>query len=156
MSTPEAVPYDPRSVPLPHRLAARFAVGCAHLLATQPPGRIRAVLTWLRRGARPATLREATAARETVTAVSLSCGGQYGCLPRSLATVLLCRMRGQWPAWCVGVRTRPPFAAHAWVEAERVPVGEGCPADYYQRFFAVEAVGAAEAARSAGAAGAAE
>jgi hypothetical protein len=138
MSTPEAVPYDPRSVPLADRLVARLAVGCAHLLATQPPGRIRAVLARLRRGARPATLEEAAAARETVTAVSLACGGQRGCLPRSLATVLLCRVRGRWPVWCVGVRARPPFAAHAWVEAEGVLVGEGCPADYYRRFISVE------------------
>ncbi|MEE1943206.1 lasso peptide biosynthesis B2 protein [Streptomyces sp. TRM 70361] len=138
MSTPEAVPYEPRSVPLPHRLAARFAVGCAHLLAVLPPGRIRAVLGPLRRGARPATVAEAAAARETVVAVSLVCGGRYGCLPRSLATVLLCRMRGRWATWCVGARARPPFAAHAWVEAEGVPVGEGCPADYYRRFFAVD------------------
>ncbi|WP_371655973.1 MULTISPECIES: lasso peptide biosynthesis B2 protein [unclassified Streptomyces] len=138
MSTPEAVPYDPRSVPPARRVAARLVVGCAHALATLPPGRIRAVLGLLRRGARPATLTEATRARETVLAVSLAAGGHRGCLPRSLATVLLCRCRGQWPTWCVGVRTRPPFAAHAWVEAEGELVGEGTPADYFQRFFAVE------------------
>ncbi|PJE95384.1 polyketide beta-ketoacyl synthase [Streptomyces carminius] len=138
MSTPEAVPYDPRSLPPPRRLAARFAVGGAHLLALLPPARIRRVLALLRRGARPATAGEAAAARAAVTAVSPVCGGQYGCLPRSLATVLLCRMRGRWATWCVGARTRPPFAAHAWVEAEGVLVGEDCPADYYRRFFAVE------------------
>ncbi|WP_266986112.1 lasso peptide biosynthesis B2 protein [Streptomyces melanogenes] len=138
MSTPEALPYRPRSVPLGRRVAARLVVGCAHALAALPPGRIRAVLGLLRRGARPATLAEATRARETVLAVSLAAGGHKGCLPRSLATVLLCRCRGQWPTWCVGVRTRPPFAAHAWVEAEGEPVGEGTPADYFQRFFAVE------------------
>jgi Transglutaminase-like superfamily len=138
VSTPEAVPYNPGAVPLGPRLAARVAVGCAHLLATQPPGRIRSVLSRLRRGARPATVGETAAARETVLTVSLASGGRRGCLPRSLATVLLCRMRGQWPTWCVGVRTRPPFAAHAWVEAEGELVGEDSPADYFQRFFAVE------------------
>ncbi|MFJ5552407.1 lasso peptide biosynthesis B2 protein [Streptomyces sp. NPDC093225] len=138
MSTPEAVPYRPRSVPPGRRLGARVLIGCAHVLAALPPRRIRAVLARLRRGARPATLAEATAARETVLAVSLAAGGHKGCLPRSLATVLLCRWRGQWPTWCVGVRTRPPFAAHAWVEAEGEPVGEGTPAGYFQRFFAVE------------------
>ncbi|MDJ0465906.1 lasso peptide biosynthesis B2 protein [Streptomyces sp. H27-C3] len=138
MSTSEAVPYRPRSVPAGRRVATRLAVGCAHLLATQPPRRIRAVLALLRRGARPATLDEAAAAHRTVMAVSLSCGGQRGCLPRSLAVVLLCRMRGRWPVWCVGVRARPPFAAHAWVEAEGIPVAEGCTRDYYQRFFTVE------------------
>ncbi|MEU9121142.1 lasso peptide biosynthesis B2 protein [Streptomyces sp. NPDC048506] len=138
MTTPEAVPYRPESFPFGRRWAARFAVGCAHLLATQPPGRICTVLRWLRRGARPTSLRQATAARDTVLAVSLSCGGQKGCLPRSLGTVLLCRMRGEWAVWCVGARKRPPFAAHAWVEAEGELVGEGCPVDYYQRFLSVE------------------
>lgn len=138
MSTPEAVPYSPRSVAPAARIAARLAVGCAHLLATQPPARLRAILTRIKRGARPATYAEADTALRTVMAVSLSAGGRKGCLPRSLATVLLCRMRGQWPTWCVGVRTRPPFAAHAWIEAEGSLVGEDCPADYFQRFFAVE------------------
>ncbi|GCD32821.1 hypothetical protein OEIGOIKO_00539 [Streptomyces chrestomyceticus JCM 4735] len=138
MSAPEAVPYRPRSIPLPRRFTARVAVGCAHVLATLPPGRIRAVLGLLRRGARPATLAEAAHARQTVLAVSLAAGGGKGCLPRSLATVLLCRVHGQWPVWCVGVRARPPFAAHAWVEAEGELVGENVPASYFQRFFAVE------------------
>ncbi|MFI8100217.1 lasso peptide biosynthesis B2 protein [Streptomyces sp. NPDC086023] len=138
MSSPEAVPYRPRSVPLARRLGARLVIGCAHVLAALPPRLIRAVLARLRHGARPATRAEAAAARETVLAVSLAAGGHKGCLPRSLATVLLCRCRGQWPTWCVGVRTRPPFAAHAWVEAEGEPVGEGTPPGYFQRFFAVE------------------
>ncbi|MEX2980344.1 lasso peptide biosynthesis B2 protein [Streptomyces sp. C36] len=138
MTTPEALPYRPRSVPFGRRLVARAAVACAHVLATQPPHRIRSVLRRLRGGARPATLAEAASARETVLAVSLAAGGHKGCLPRSLATVLLCRWYGQWPTWCVGVRSRPPFAAHAWVEAEGVLVGEGAQADYFQRFFAVE------------------
>ncbi|MGW5176900.1 lasso peptide biosynthesis B2 protein [Streptomyces sp. NPDC004082] len=116
----------------------RLAVALAHLLARQPPVRIRAVLVRLRRGARPATLEEATRARATVLAVSLAAGGQQGCLARSLATVLLCRSRGQWPTWCVGVRTHPPFAAHAWVEAEGELVGEGAPAEYFQRFLTVD------------------
>ncbi|MFJ9850279.1 lasso peptide biosynthesis B2 protein [Streptomyces sp. NPDC101150] len=138
MSMPEAVAYHPRSVPMARRWAARAVVGCAHVLATRPPGRIRSVLGRLRRGAKPATLAEAELARQTVLAVSLAAAGNKGCLPRSLATALLCRCYGQWPTWCVGVRTRPPFAADAWVEAEGEPVGEGTPAGYFQRFFAVE------------------
>ncbi|MFF7116914.1 lasso peptide biosynthesis B2 protein [Streptomyces albogriseolus] len=138
MSTSQVVPHDPRSVPLAPRLVTRLAVASAHLLARQPPARIRTVLLRLRPGARPATLAEAARARETVLAVSLAAGGQQGCLPRSLATVLLCRLHGQWPTWCVGVRTQPPFAAHAWVEADGVLVGEGAPADYFQRFITVD------------------
>lgn len=138
MSTSQVVPHDPRSVPPGPRFMTRLAVALAHLLARQPPVRIRAVLVRLRRGARPATLEEAARARATVLAVSLAAGGQQGCLARSLATVLLCRSRGQWPTWCVGVRTHPPFAAHAWVEAEGELVGEGAPAEYFQRFLTVD------------------
>ena len=45
------------------------------------------------------------------------------CLERSVATALLCRMRGSWPDWCAGVALEP-FRAHAWVEAEGSVVGE--------------------------------
>jgi hypothetical protein len=136
-SMQQAVFYHPRSVPLPRRTVARVMIGAARLLATQPPGRIRKVLNWLRRGARQASFEEAKTARDTVVAVSLACAGPEGCLLRSLATVLLCRLRGQWPAWCVGARRVPPFGAHAWVEAEGIPVGEEYPPDYFRKFFTV-------------------
>jgi hypothetical protein len=137
MSTPEAVLHDPGSVPLGRRMLVRVAVGAARLLATQPPRRIRRVLGFIRSRARPATIEEARAARQAAVAVSLACGGREGCLPRSLATVLLCRLRGSWPTWCVGVRRLPPFAAHAWVEAEGVAVGEDYPPDYFRTLFTV-------------------
>jgi hypothetical protein len=114
-----------------------LTVGAARLLATQSPQRIRAVLGWLRRGARPATFEQAKAARDAVVAVSLVCAVREGCVPRSLATALLCRLRGQWPTWCVGARRLPPFAAHAWVEADGVMVGEDYPPDYFRTFFTV-------------------
>jgi hypothetical protein len=114
-----------------------LVVAVARLLAVQPPRRIRSVLNLLRRGARPATLAQAKAAHDTVVAVSLPCAGREGCLPRSLAITLLCRLRGQWPTWCVGARRLPPFAAHAWVEAEGVPVDEPYPPDYFRTFFTV-------------------
>lgn len=137
MTTPEAVPRYPRSVPPLRRIPAHLAVGAARLLATQPPSRIRRVLGRLYRGTRPATVDEARAARDDVVAVSLACAGREGCVPRSLATVLLCRLRGQWPTWCVGIRRIPPFGAHAWVEAEGVAVGEDYPPDYFRTFFTV-------------------
>ncbi len=137
MSTPEAVAYDPRSVTLKRRLLARVAVGAAHLLATQPPRRIRRVLGWLQRGAKPATYSRAKAARETVVSVSLACAGREGCLARSLATVLLCRVEGSSPTWCVGVRRLSPFGPHAWVEVEGVPVEEPYPPEYFRKFFTV-------------------
>jgi hypothetical protein len=137
MSMPEAVFYQPRSVPLPRRMVTRLGVGAARLLATQSPRRIRTVLGWLRRGARPATFDQAKAVRDAVVAVSLHCAAREGCLARSLATVLLCRLRGQWPTWCVGARRLPPFAAHAWVEAGGVMVGEEYPPDYFRTLVSV-------------------
>ena len=109
MSMPEAVFHQPRSVPPPRRIVTYLAVGGARLLATQSPRRIRTVLGWLRRGARPATFDQAKAARDAVVAVSLVCAAREGCLARSLATMLLGRLGGQWPTWCVGARRLPPF-----------------------------------------------
>lgn len=134
---PEAIYHDPRSVPLPTRLAAHTAVAVARVLARRPPRQIRRVLTRLRRGAVPATREQVLAARQAVTAVSLVCAAREGCLPRSLAVVLLCRMRGGWAAWCVGTRRLPPFAVHAWVEVDGAPVGEEFPADYFRVLFTV-------------------
>ena len=138
MSMPEAVFYQPRSVPFPRRIVTYLGVAAARLLATQSPRRIRIVLGWLRRGARPATFEQAKRTRDDVVAVSLHCAAREGCLARSLATVLLCRLRGRWPTWCVGARRLPPFAAHAWVEAGGVMVGEDeYPPDYFRTLFSV-------------------
>jgi Transglutaminase-like superfamily len=137
MTTPEAVSYHPGSVPLLRRISTWLAVGAARLLATQPPRRIKTVLGWLRPGARPASYAEAKAARDAVVGVSLACAGREGCLARSLATVVLCRLRGHWATWVVGVRRIPPFGAHAWVEADGVPVDEDYPADYFRTLFTV-------------------
>lgn len=137
MSVTEVVAYDPRAIPWPTRVLTRAAVGAGRLLATQSPRRIRTVLRWLRQGARPATADEAKAARDAVVTVSLACAGREGCLPRSLATVLLCRAGGHWATWCVGARRMPPFGAHAWVEVDGVAVGESYPPDYFRTFFSV-------------------
>lgn len=137
MSTPEAVAYDPRSVALRRRVLARLAVALAHVLATQPPRRIRRVVAWVGRGAKPATFHDAKAARDAVVSVSLACAAREGCLIRSLATVLLCRVHGSRPTWCVGVRRLPPFGAHAWIEVDGLPVDEPYPPDYFRKFFTV-------------------
>lgn len=119
------------------RLAARAAVCLAHLLALLPPRRIRAVLGLVRRGARPAGYADAKRARDAVLYVSLACLNTEGCLPRSLATALLCRMSGTWPVWCVGPRLYPPMALHAWVEADGRPVDEPFPDGYFARLITV-------------------
>ncbi|WP_221761248.1 lasso peptide biosynthesis B2 protein [Kibdelosporangium aridum] len=74
---------------------------------------------------RPATYEQAKAARDDVVAVSMICGAREGCVPRSLATVLLCRLyHDTTPTWCVGCRRVPPFGAHAWVQADDIAVDE--------------------------------
>lgn len=118
-------------------MVVRLVVGVARILATRPPAQIRRVLNVLRRGAEPATARQAAAARADVVAVSLGCAAPEGCLPRSLATVMLCRLQGRWPTWCVGVRRMAPFGAHSWVEAEGGPVGEDAPAGYFATLISV-------------------
>ncbi|MFI6348836.1 lasso peptide biosynthesis B2 protein [Streptomyces sp. NPDC050560] len=118
------------------RPAALVAVGAAHLLSRRSPERIRGTLAYARTGARPATERQARQARDAVVAVSISCAGE-GCLPRSIATALLCRMHGTWPTWRTGVHLYP-FSAHAWVEADGVAVGEPHPPGYYSPTLTVE------------------
>jgi hypothetical protein len=137
MASPEAIFHDPRAVPFVRRMRVRVLVVAARLLATRSPRRIRAVLTWLRRGARPATREEASTARQAVVSVSLACAGREGCLVRSLATVLLCRSYGYWPTWCLGARRLAPFYAHAWVAVDGVMIGEDYPDDYFRTFFTV-------------------
>ncbi|MET8450812.1 lasso peptide biosynthesis B2 protein [Streptomyces sp. NPDC005209] len=128
----------PRSVvPWPARLAARLAVAAAKPLTHLSPERVRRLLALLARGARPAGFAQVATARDAVTTVSLVCAGREGCLQRSLATALLCRARGVWPTWCVGIRTAPPFAAHAWVQADGRMVGEGVPEGYFRVLFSV-------------------
>ena len=88
------IPIEERQrLPWHRRLLPLAAVGVAHLIGRLPPHRIRRVLTRCARGVRPATYTEAAAAREAVVSVSVRCAGR-GCLPRSIATALLCRAHG--------------------------------------------------------------
>ncbi|WNF28623.1 lasso peptide biosynthesis B2 protein [Streptomyces sp. C11-1] len=108
----------------------RAAIAAAFVLARFKPGRLRRVLTRCSRGARPASYAETLEVYEAVVATSRRCAGRYGCLPRSVAIALACRMSGFWPDWCAGVRTAPPFSPHAWVQAGGRTVGEQAePAD---------------------------
>lgn len=137
MSTPESILYDPRSMGVRRRVLVRLAVATAQLLARQPPRRIRKVLTALKRGAQPATFTQAKAARDAVIAVSMACAAREGCLARSLATVVYCRLCGQRATWCLGARRLPPFGAHAWIEVDGLAVDEPYPPDYFRTFFTV-------------------
>ncbi|MFJ9950800.1 lasso peptide biosynthesis B2 protein [Kitasatospora sp. NPDC091207] len=136
MSLPHAVPA-PRP-PWRSRPAALTAIALARVLETLPPHRIRRLLLQLRRGARPATPAQAGAARQAVVALSVRCAGQ-GCLQRSLAAALLCRLHGSWPTWRTGVRLAP-FRAHAWIEADGVPVGEPAELAHFQPVMTIAPV----------------
>lgn len=134
MSLPVALEPAVRLSPL-RALTARCAVGVARLLVRLAPRRLRAALRFLSRGARPATVPEAAAARQAVVSVSVRCAGQ-GCLQRSVAAALLCRMRGSWPEWCTGVRTQP-FRAHAWIAVDGIPVGENAEVPLFRTHMRV-------------------
>jgi hypothetical protein len=136
MSQPMAISRGGK-LALRRRPAALLAASAGRVLAHLPPRRIRAVLSLLRRGAAPATYQQAMDALDAVLAVSVLYGGRY-CLQRSLATALLCRIRGVWPTWCTGVRTAP-FIAHAWVEADGQPVGEPHGPGYYHPLIVIPA-----------------
>ncbi|MDG9702091.1 lasso peptide biosynthesis B2 protein [Streptomyces sp. DH37] len=114
----------PRRGSGPGGLRLRSAVAAALVLSRLRPGRLRRVLTRVSRGARPAGYDETLRVYEAVVAGSRRCAGWYGCLPRSIAIALVCRMSGLWPDWCVGVRGAPPFSPHAWVRADGRAVGE--------------------------------
>ena len=60
-------------------------------------------------------------------------------MERSLATALLLRSRGVWADWISGVMLQP-FAAHAWIEVEGVPVSEPLRLDGFTKNIVVGAV----------------
>ncbi|MFF0741894.1 lasso peptide biosynthesis B2 protein [Streptomyces sp. NPDC004111] len=120
----------PRRGAGPGGLRLRAAVAAALLLAKLKPGTLRKVLTGLSAGARPATYDGTLETYERVVATSRKCAGWYGCLPRSIAIALVCRMSGSWPDWHAGVRNAPPFQPHAWVSAEGRTVGEQNVTDF--------------------------
>jgi hypothetical protein len=121
VSTPVVLSARDR-VPWYQRPRVQVVVVVAHIIGKMPPRRIRRILTSCAKHARPASYGEAATARQMVVSVSIRCAGE-GCVPRSIATALLCRLRGTWPTWNSGVRI-VPFLAHAWVEADGRPVDE--------------------------------
>ncbi|MFI7450082.1 lasso peptide biosynthesis B2 protein [Nonomuraea sp. NPDC049714] len=116
--------------PLGYRVQARVAIAVARMLIMLSPDRLAAVLSRFCRGAVHASARDAGEARDLVCALSRRCAGQ-GCLQRSVAVVILCRLRGSVPDWCAGFALHP-FTAHAWVEVDGLPIGEPGKVSTYQ------------------------
>ncbi|MET9968249.1 lasso peptide biosynthesis B2 protein [Streptomyces sp. NPDC006356] len=109
------------------------------LMARLPPRRLKTLLGRAAAGARPAGYRQTERYYHAVTAASRRCAGWQGCLPRSIAVALLCRLDGAWPDWCTGVRVTPPFSAHAWLESDGRIVAEPGKPDAYRALIRVEA-----------------
>lgn len=95
------------------------------------PDRLCSVLMSIGRGARESRFDEAQATRATVCRSSTRASGME-CLERSIAVYLMCRLRGHVPTWCTGFRV-DPFAAHAWVEVDAVPVDESPEISLYSK-----------------------
>lgn len=117
-------------------VSVRVASACARVLTHLPPERLAAVMRRLCASAEPASHDEALAARTAVCDVSRRCAGQ-GCLQRSIAVVLICRLRGRAPGWRTGLRFEP-FLAHAWVVVDGQPVGENAEVAGYQVVHAAD------------------
>lgn len=141
MTAPQTITHNPKSFPVRQRILMKLVVAGARLLAKQSPNRIQSILSKIRRGSSPASYQTAYAVRYALVSSSYHCTGPKNCLPRSLAVVLMCRLRGVWPTWCVGVRAVPPFGAHSWVEADGKPVDEPYPPEYHRVILSVPPLG---------------
>ncbi|TDC78637.1 lasso peptide biosynthesis B2 protein [Streptomyces hainanensis] len=103
-------------------IRARAAVAVAIPLSRLSPGRVQRVLGFVVRGGTRPTPADVLRWRGAVVGVSRRCAGE-GCLPRSVAVMLLARSHGFAPVWKTGFRPSP-FIGHAWVEVDGVAVGE--------------------------------
>lgn len=135
----EVLPEAPVDLRLLTKIQVGVFVSVSRVLSRRSPKQLRHMLARLSTGARPATYDEAKHARDTVLTASPRCRGRTACLIRSLAVLMLCRVRGTWPTWCVGVLVTPPFSAHAWVEAGGEIVDEPMSSADFRTFFTVPA-----------------
>ncbi|MGH3852674.1 MAG: lasso peptide biosynthesis B2 protein [Pseudonocardiaceae bacterium] len=125
MSAPIAL-CPPRVLSVGERCTGLLVVAVTTLLLVLTrarPQRIRRVLEVLHHCGCEADHHQAERAYAIVTTVSLRCASGHGCLCRSLAIILLCRLWGLRVTWLVGFRSPPP-QCHAWVHAGGEPVCE--------------------------------
>lgn len=140
------LPEEPQYIGVFQRPVISAAVLAARGLRHLSPERLRRVLTTVAGGARAASYQETKLVRDQVLTASARCRGGSACLIRSISVMLLSRVRGRSPVWSVGVIGIPPFAAHAWVEADGRIVDEPLEENDYKAFFKV-APGGREGAR---------
>lgn len=133
----EILPDEPVRLSPIARAQVSVAVTAARLLRKRRPETLRKVVTRIVHGGAPATFDATKHVRDQVLTASAHCRGGHACLIRSLAVVLVCRLRGFTPVWSVGVLAVPPFTAHAWVEAEGEIVDEPLTVTDYRAFFKI-------------------
>ncbi|MCI2423726.1 lasso peptide biosynthesis B2 protein [Saccharopolyspora sp. K220] len=133
------LPEAPAELSLLTKAQVGLVVSISRMLSRKSPKQLRHLLERLSNGARPASYGEAKYVRDAILTASPRCRGRSACLVRSLSVVLLCRLRGTWPTWCVGVLATPPFSAHAWVEADGEIVDEPISSTDFRTFFTVSA-----------------
>jgi Transglutaminase-like superfamily len=120
-----SLPISPQPTVMPRgmfRLQTHAVVGVAWVMTLLPPTLLQSVLHGLSHSHRPTNAHQARLMRAAVCAVSARCAGE-GCLQRSIAAFMLCRMEGHSPEWKTGYQLEP-FAAHAWIEVDGVPIDE--------------------------------
>jgi Transglutaminase-like superfamily len=121
MSTQMAL--DPAAPARGQRLVGTIGLVIALALLRLPHRHVEALVARLARRAQPATADQAAAALAAVRRASWLHPARTACLEESLAAVVAVRLRGRRVDWCIGARTLP-FAAHAWIEAEGMRIGQ--------------------------------
>jgi ATP-binding cassette subfamily B protein len=111
------------SLSIRERFLALAAVSVAVVLSRMRPEKIVRILNRLNRSRPEASEERCSRVRAAVCTVSLVCRGPKGCLHRSIATAIGCRLMGSSVTWCTGFALAP-FRAHAWVEVEGRPIDE--------------------------------
>lgn len=107
---------------LRERWCARIGTSVAFWLVKLKPGMLVRVLKSIAVTHGEADYSEVERIRTSINSVSARCAGN-GCLQRSVAAMIIARMKGIPLAWRSGFRINP-FIAHAWVEVDGRPVGE--------------------------------
>lgn len=120
-----ALPPPPSGLPrLRYRCAGLCGLALAVLLLCLPLAHGVALVGRLRPWAtRSATVDEAEALMVAVRRSARWFPGRAACLENSLAATLAALLTRRSVDWCIGARLMP-YAAHAWIEVEGVPIGE--------------------------------
>lgn len=125
MSIPMTLPEPAARPPLTCRVTSVVALALSTVLVHAAPLRctLAAARGAKRVSRRPATRVEAREAVEAVRWAGRFFPSRAACLETSLAALLVCVAHGRSVDWCIGCRF-DPCEAHAWIEADRCPVGE--------------------------------